>query len=225
MKCGFLPSRDALRMYPIVNDMRQKTLVQFVHDQAPASSLHIFLWILMRSSSCCGCVSLSPQRGTQSCRVYTRWHPALGTIREAGPLSTGEASKAGQRAIRSRGLFYHVGAAKHISFLLSQIKHRWPRFNLIVQANRSQRSEITASFPHRRHLTVRGFWGRPNVHVVRGRDGDTPWGYHSAYIRDPKQRCRVFPWGGSSILLHPQWLSPGEEKRRLSSRFPRYGGH
>ena len=39
--------------------------------------------------------------GTKSSHVYTRWHPRLGTVTETGPLSAGEASKAGQGGIRS----------------------------------------------------------------------------------------------------------------------------
>lgn len=69
--------------------------------------------------------------GTESSRVYTQWHPRLGAVREAGPLSAREASKAGQNGIMSWRLFYHVGIIKHTSSLPFQIKHRQPRFNLI----------------------------------------------------------------------------------------------
>lgn len=73
----------------------------------------------MRSSSCYKCFILLPLQCTRGSNVYTRWHPCLGTVREAGPLSAREASKAGPCAIMSWRLSYRVGAIKHTSFLLN----------------------------------------------------------------------------------------------------------
>ena len=100
--------------------------------------------------------------GTKSSHVYTRWHPRLGTVREAGPLSAEEASKAGQSGIRSWRLLYHVGTTQHKSVLL-QIKHRRPQFSVISYSqliwNEARRSEGKAFFPHLMHLTAQGFQG------------------------------------------------------------------
>ena len=144
-------------MYPTVNQMRQRFfyclyITRLQPSYFPPNSNDILQLLFM-------CHPLA-SAGTESSRVYTQWHPRLGTVREAGPLSAREASKAGQSGSMSWRLFYHVGIIKHTSFLPFQIKHRRPQFNLIFYSQ-LQPGDLKLRFPFHTlmHLTARGFQG------------------------------------------------------------------
>lgn len=80
---------------------------------------------------------------------------ALELLGQQGHCLHGKLLRLG-RAVLSHGDFHHAGATKHVSFLLFQIKHRRPLFNVILKLAAARRLEIKASFPHLVHLTAGG---------------------------------------------------------------------
>lgn len=77
LKCWSLPTRKALRRYRLFNQVRQ-TLLLFGHNQAPA---FVFSCELQRDPP--GCFRLG--RALKAAMfTYTRGHPGLGPVPEAG---------------------------------------------------------------------------------------------------------------------------------------------